>query len=372
MKKVTIVLGAIGTHGPSLIRAQIAAEMVRRGVAVDVVLGQDPEELGSTLFKGCEVHILGTQRPRQFIGKLHAHLKQSRPDGVLASSWPFSVATIIAVKLYDRSLPVVVSEHADFRTSIGKSREFTSKDAWLIKSLSRFVYNRATTIVGVSQGVIDGLCEVARVNRDKTKTIYNPLRPFEDDVAEQRKAKIICEGFWRSEDIKLLSVGRLAPEKDYCTMIEALSILKPKGGFKLIIVGSGGVRTALEEKISTLGLESNISFAGNSRSLPEYYESANLFLMSSSSEGFGNVLVEALSFGLPIVSTDCKSGPSEILANGKFGVLTPVGDACAFAEGIELALASPPDPETQKSRAAIFSIDAATDQYLSALFSKPS
>ena len=90
--------------------------------------------------------------------------------------------------------------------------------------------------------------------------------------------------------------------------------------------------------------------------------------MSSSSEGFGNVLVEALSFGLPIVSTDCKSGPSEILADGTYGIFTPVGDAATFAAGIEQALTTRTDPDRQKSRAAFFSVETATDHYLSALF----
>lgn len=372
MEKVTIVLGALGTHGPSLIRAQIAAEMIRRGVSVDVVLGEDPSGLGPTLFKGCRVYTLGTQRPRQFISKLHAYLEKSVPDGVLASSWPFSVAAIIAVKLHDRSLPVVISEHADFRTNIERSGEFTPKDVWLIKNLSRFAYNRATKIVGVSQGVVDGLCEIARVDKKKTKIIYNPLRPLKSDSSEKQKAKIVCECFWGANDVKLLSIGRLAPQKDYGTMIECLSILKSRGNYKLIIVGSGSIRAALEERVSQLDLQSSIFFAGESTSLDEYYESADLFLMSSSSEGFGNVLVEALSFGLPIVSTDCRSGPSEILESGAYGILTPVADAYALANGVEQALAASVDPEKQKSRARFFSIETATDQYLSALFSKSS
>jgi len=372
MTKVTIVLGCLGTHGPSLIRAQLAAEMIRRGIAVDVVLGEDPDGLGPSLFEGCGVHILGTQRPRQFIGKLRAHLKQLRPDGVLASSWPFSVATIIAAKLYQAGIPVVISEHADFRTNIMNSGEFTKKDTWLIKHFSRFIYNRASNIVGVSQGVIDGLCEVAGVDRHKTKTIFNPLRSLKDEGKQDAFERAAREGFWNKDDIKLLAVGRLAKQKDYQTMLEALSILKDRGNYKLIIVGSGGMRAELEQQVVQMGLERSVLFAGTSCSLSEYYEDADLFVMSSSSEGFGNVLVEALSFGLPIVSTDCKSGPAEILLNGRFGFLTPVGDAYAFANGIEQALATPTDPETQKSRAAIFSIEAATDQYLSALFSKSS
>jgi glycosyltransferase involved in cell wall biosynthesis len=262
----------------------------------------------------------------------------------------------------------VISEHADFLTNIKDSGEFTKKDAWLIRNVSRFIYNIANKIVGVSQGVIDGLCEVAGVKRQKTTTIFNPLRPLHEEAPQGLHERAKREVFWGENDIKLLSVGRLVPQKDYVTMVEALSILQEQGNFKLIIVGNGSLRTALQDKIALLGLEQTVLLAGNSYSLFEYYNNADLFLMSSSSEGFGNVLVEALSFGLPIVSTDCQSGPAEILADGTFGILTPVGDAAAFAAGIELALSTPPDPDTQKRRAAFFSIEAAVDQYLSALF----
>lgn len=371
MTKIAIVLGRLGTHGPSLVRLQLAAEMIRRGYEVDFVVGQDPNNLVQNVPEGCSVHILGTQRPRVFIAKLRAHLKTARPDGVLASSWPFSAASIIAVKLHDRKLPIAISEHADFRTNIEKSGEFTPKDAWLIKNLARFIYNRATKMIGVSHGVIDGLCEVAGVNRHKTTTIFNPLRLFQNHTQQLPEASLTRKKFWGAEDIKLLSVGRLAPPKAYEIMIEALSMLKDKGRFKLIIVGEGRLRTSLETRIARLGLEENVLLAGESHSVSEYYQNADLFLLSSSSEGFGNVLVEALSFGLPIVSTDCQSGPSEILEGGRYGVMTPVGDATAFAAGIEQALAAPTNPDLQKSRAAFFSIEAATDQYLAALFPDP-
>jgi glycosyltransferase involved in cell wall biosynthesis len=372
MTKVTIVLGCLGTHGPSLVRAQLATEMIRRGVTVDIVLGQDPFMLAPSLFPNCSVQVLGTQRPRHFIGKLMAHLKKARPDGVLASSWPFSVATILAVHLYNPKLPVVISEHSDFRSGLKSSSEFTNKDKFLLRYVAKYIYNRANRIVGVSQGVLDGLVDKVGVSRRNMTVISNPARRFTSEPAEKPEESQRLERFWAQGALKLLAVGRLVPEKDYGTMIKAVSILKTKLNIKLVIVGSGHMREALESQINHLGLEQNVMLAGQSNTMSHYYGKADLFLLSSSCEGFGNVLVEALSFGLPIVSTDCKSGPSEILANGKYGFLTPVGDAVAFAKGVEKALATSIDPKAQKSRAAHFSIETATDRYLSALFSKSS
>lgn len=370
MTKIAIILGSLGTHGPTLIRLQLAAEMIRRGYNVDFVVGQDPDNLAQKVPEGCNVHILGTQRPRMFIAKLRDYLKEAQPDGVLASSWPFSAASIIAVKLHDRKLPIAISEHSDFRTGMKTSVEFTPKDKFLLKYVAKYIYNQADRIIGVSQGVLDGLVAVVGLSKQKTTPIANPVRQFVAEPVQSPQERQRRAGFWTQEAVKLLAVGRIVPEKDYATMIEALSILKDKGRFKLIIVGEGRLRSALDEQISQLNLEDNVLLTGKSHSMSEYYQNADIYLMSSSSEGFGNVLVEALSFGLPIVSTNCQSGPSEILEGGKYGVLTPVGDAAAFAAGIEQALATPTNPALQKSRAAFFSIEVATDQYLAALFSK--
>lgn len=369
MTKIAIILGSLGTHGPTLIRLQLAAQMIRRGYEVDFVIGQDPDNLAQNVPEGCKVHILGTQRPRMFIAKLRDYLKDAQPDGGLASSWPFSAASIIAVKLHDRKLPIAISEHSDFRTGMKTSAEFTAKDKFLLKYVAKYIYNRANRIIGVSQGVLDGLVAVTGLSKRKTTPIANPVRQFAAEPVQNPQERQRRADFWTQDAVNLLAVGRIVPEKDYATMIDAMSLLKDKGRFKLIIVGEGRLRTALEAQIAQLGLEENVFLAGKSHSMSEYYQNADLFLLSSSSEGFGNVLVEALSFGLPIVSTDCQSGPAEILEGGKYGVLTPVGDAAAFAAGIEQALATPTRSALQESRAAFYSIEVATDQYLAALFS---
>lgn len=364
------MLGRLGTHGPSLIRLQLAAELLSRGVDVDIVLGTDQNNSAHNLPVGCNLHVLQAERPREFILKLRKYLKAEKPDGVLASSWPFSIATILAVKLFSSHTKVVVSEHTDFRTNIRDSGEFTPKDAWLIKKLSRYIYNRADRVVGVSQGVIDGLTEVAKVNPRKTARIFNPLRQMCEEPPLDLSKRALRDNFWTETSIKILAVGRLAPQKNYEVMLNTLSILRKDRDFRLIIVGDGALKAKLQEQIQSLSLEGNVLLVGSTYSVSEYYDKADLFLMSSSSEGFGNVIVEALSFGLPVVSTDCQSGPSEILAAGEYGVLTPVGDAEALAAGVKQALAVKSEPDKQRQRSNYFSIETATDQYLSALFSQ--
>lgn len=368
MTRVAIVLGGIGLHGPSLIRLQLARELLRRGFDVDIVFGTMRTDAEALIPEGCSVHNLRAVRPMQFFWQLRKYLLGRKPDGLLASSWPYSALSIIAAKLSCPLTRVVISEHADFRTSITAGGEFTMKDVWLIRLASRYMYNRADRIVGVSQGVVDGLVAVAGIDSQKATTIHNPLRNMWGLKGLGEDKRNERDVFWASGAIKLLAVGRLVSEKDYSTMLNALAILKPKREYRLLIVGDGALRQTLERQIGDLNLRENVLLVGQTDAVAEYYEKADVFVMSSSSEGFGNVLVEALSFGLPIVSTNCRSGPSEILEAGRYGILTPVGDPTALAEAIEGAATSGFESENQKRRANEFSVEAAADQYISALF----
>lgn len=368
MKKIAIVLGRLGTHGPSLIRLQIAKELLKRGYSVDLVLGAAPVGFACDFPPNIAIHVLNAERPRDFIIKLKSYLSSETPDGVIGSSWPFSVSTIIAVKLFLRTARVAISEHADFRTNIELSGEFGRKDAWLIKNFSRYIYNRADKVVGVSNGVVEGLIKVAGVKRSTTTTIYNPLRSFENNSLFPTREKSLLEEFWSDGSVKLLAVGRLAPEKDYSVMLRALAVIKNCYKYRLVIVGGGRLLKELEAEAAQLGISDLVYFSGSSNFVHEYYRRADLYLMSSSSEGFGNVIVEALSHGLPVVSTNCQSGPAEILDFGKYGELVPVGDSVAMATAIEKTVANPVDENKQKMRAKYFSVENTTDQYLSALF----
>ncbi|WP_339138117.1 MAG: glycosyltransferase [Candidatus Electrothrix sp. GW3-4] len=368
MKTIAIVLGQLGTHGPSLIRLQIAAELVKRGLDVHLVLGTDAADLAKNIPYGCKVFILNSTRLRQFIIKLGRYLRQEKPEGVIASSWPYSASAILAVRLFARQVKLVVSEHADLRTNIEASGEFTNKDAFLIRYLSKYIYVYANKVVGVSQGVVDGLCEVTGLNKSKTTVIYNPLREMVGDLGETEHDRALRDEFWNGTSIKLLAVGRLAPEKNYEIMIDAIQLLRDKHDIKLIVIGDGALKSMLQEKIDYLSLSQHILLAGKITNVQEFYAEADVFLMSSTSEGFGNVIVEALSFGLPIVSTNCQSGPAEILSDGEYGVLTPVGDPQAFACGIDKVLLTQADPEKQKKRSGEYTIEKTTDKYLLALF----
>ncbi|HQH28782.1 MAG TPA: glycosyltransferase, partial [Oligoflexia bacterium] len=162
----------------------------------------------------------------------------------------------------------------------------------------------------------------------------------------------------------VLGCGRLREQKNFALLIKALASLREKVAAKLVILGEGPQRKNLESLISELGLTADVSLPGEVENPLSYMAHASVFCLSSSWEGFGIVLVEALAMGLPVISTDCPSGPAEILDGGRFGELVPVGDLPALSCALEAALTHKTfDKNALIERASLFSSEAACREY---------
>ena len=156
-------------------------------------------------------------------------------------------------------------------------------------------------------------------------------------------------------------MGRLAPDKDYTTLLRAFARL-PGSETRLVILGEGPERTKLQDEAQALGVAERVSLPGFKRDIESELARARCFALSSRRETFSLACVEALAHGLPVVATDC-GGPSEILGKHEFGALVPVGDVEGLAQAIKAALAQPGDPVPRQDRARDFSLDAALDAY---------
>jgi glycosyltransferase involved in cell wall biosynthesis len=165
----------------------------------------------------------------------------------------------------------------------------------------------------------------------------------------------------------VLGVGRLVPQKDFATLVRAFARVRARRSARLLVLGEGPGRCELERLAGELGVACEVRFAGRVESAPAYMARAAVFALSSAWEGFGRVLVEALAVGCPVVSTDCPSGPREILEDGAFGPLVPVGNAEALAEAIEAVLDRPPERSALVKRAEAFSIERGVERYLEVL-----
>lgn len=340
----------------------LANGFVRRGFAVEMVLLSAKGTFLEDLHPNIHVVDLQANRQRRALLLLVSHLRRHRPDALLAFMWPLTVIALWARWLAFRETRVVVAEHTTWsRDEIVRS--FFAR--WLVRTTMHFSFPSAEGVVAVSRGAANDLARFARLDRVAIHVIYNPVvgesRPFADEPHEP-------QGWWFGPHRRVLAVGALKPIKDYKTLLTAFSGLRQRVNACLLILGEGSCRSYIEEQVKQLGLQDSVFMPGFVKDLVPYYHRAELHVLSSTGEGFGNVIVEALEAGTPVVSTDCQSGPREILLDGQFGSLVPVGDASALAIAMGKSLDDSHDTASLKARAQDFTIDKATDQYLELLF----
>ena len=221
------------------------------------------------------------------------------------------------------------------------------------------VFSAASRVVAVSRGVADNFTAVVGVQANKITTIYNPV--CAPDIGELAKSE--PEHPWFSDDGPpvILGVGRLVSQKDFSTLIDAFRHVRANRPCRLVILGDGPLRSALEARIAGFGLDDCVSLPGWVENPFAFMARSALFVLSSRHEGLGNVLVEALACGCPAVSTDCPAGPAEILEDP--ALLAPVGDVEELARVMQRALDEPADKTALRANAARFSVERSIDGY---------
>ena len=359
---ITILLPNLRGGGAERVAVNLANGFDQRGFAVDIVLLSATGEFLVDLRPSIRIIDLQVKRMRGVLLPLVRYFIHRRPDTVLACMWPLTVIAIWASRLAHASTRVVVAEHTTWSRDEIASSAF---GRWKVSTTMHHTFTCAYGIVAVSQGAADDLSRFAKLDRNAITSIYNPV------VGEERlhgNLPLEPANWWSGTHRRVLAVGALKAIKDYATLLAAFAKLCKRVDARLLILGEGECRIELEAQVKHLGLESSVFMPGFVKDLTSYYQHADLHVLSSTGEGFGNVIVEALASGTPVVSTDCPSGPNEILCNGKFGRLVPVGDPTALAEAMAESLAATHDHAALKARAQDFSIDKAVDQYVDILF----
>ena len=278
-----------------------------------------------------------------------SYLDVERPDCVLSQSTSMW-ATFLGCCMADKQPAIIPTADSNVRH---RGRRFRLR--------ARYLFPQAVHFIGVSRGASEGLATEVGVPREKITTIYNPVvtPDLHAKAAEQPNHP------WLSDDGTpvLLAVGRLEKEKDHPTLVKAFARLASRRACRLIVLGEGSKRTEVEGLVKKLDLTDRVSLPGWVENPLAFMARASLFVLSSIYEGLPTVLVEALACGCPCVSTDCPSGPAEILRNGDIGPLVPVGDEAALAEAMEQVLDQPPDKQMLQQRAMDFSTDQAVAAY---------
>jgi len=255
---------------------------------------------------------------------------------------------------------IVFTTHVNFRFAFGELPRWVRA---CVVAAYRRAYTHANARIAVSEGVADSLTEYLGVPREVIDVVYNPALTAR--VHELAALDPPIELRAREGNLLVVAAGRLVPQKDFETLLGAFAIAARQAPLQLVIMGEGPLRTTLTNRIGEYGLADAVQLPGFVENPFAVLARARVFVSSSRFEGFGLAIVEAMALGIPVVATDCPSGPAEILAGGRYGRLVPVGDVDAMATGLLQAIADPGAVGLARTRASDFGIDAATERYIS-------
>ncbi len=289
------------------------------------------------------------------IAALLRYVRRDRPSAILAFHNYPNFTLLLASRLAPRETRYLVSVRNHVSTSSENARSRWNRS---IPALMQCCLHFAERIVVPSQGVADDVLHITGVPRDRVRVIYNPVS---SDVSLLAKAPVAHPFLERGVPV-LVAAGKLKPQKDFETLLRAFRIARDAKPMRLIILGEGDA-TPLRARAAELGIASDVDWPGYVENPYTYFGRASVYVLSSAWEGFPNVLIEALACGCPVVSTDCPSGPAEILAGGKYGKLVPVGAAGDLAKAILETLEAPPPAEHLVARSREFSMERALDAY---------
>jgi glycosyltransferase involved in cell wall biosynthesis len=332
----------MGGGGAERVALEIIRELLGAGHQVDLVLVRAEGQLLALVPPAVRIIDLKARRLLGALLPLIRYFRDQRPDAVQVSMWPLTTVAILAHRLAGSRARLMVSDHIAF-SHAGR------RDKMAIRMTAAPLYRLADVRVVVSEGAARDLAELIGVDRGQIELIYNPI-----SVPEEIKPTPEAERLWGGAKDRIVTAGSLKPQKNHALLLRAFARLD-RSNAKLMILGEGPLRPDLERLAAELGIAGRVVLPGFQIDPWPFYASASLFVLSSDYEGFANVVLEAMAAGLPVVSTDCPSGPAEILDQGRFGTLVPVGDEAALANAMVDALDDRGDPEPRKARAATFS-----------------
>jgi glycosyltransferase involved in cell wall biosynthesis len=278
---------------------------------------------------------LGVSRLRFSWLALAAVLRRERPDILLStSSGGNLIASLAHTMVADPHRRLVLSERNTF-SAVRRER----RARWLpVVTITRHLYKRANRIIAVSEGVANDLLDCLDLPRELVTAIPNPV--VDDELHALAEQPV--EHPWLEDGIPvLLAVGRLVAQKDYPMLLRAFRMIRDTRVVRLIILGEGQLREELEALAGMLKIREDVEFRGFVKNPFPYMRSCTIYVLSSRFEGLPGALIQAMACGAPAISTDCPSGPSEIIEAGYNGFLVPIGNAGELARSIECLLDAP-------------------------------
>ena len=355
--KVAFYLPSLAGGGAERVMVALANSMAARGWAVELVLAQATGPYLGEVDPSVRLVDLNAGRVLNSLGRFTRYLRQQAPTVVISTMAHANIIAIWANRLAGRNTRLVIREAAHPSALLGQEKHLVRH---LMRFLVRRYYRQADCIVAPSHGVARDLSRIAGLREEQIRVIFNPI----DRVDLARRAAQPIEHPWLISGAPpvLIAVGRLSEEKGFSTLIRAFAQVRSRRVIRLMILGDGNQRSALEALAQSLGVAHDVYLPGFVLNPFPYMRLGAAFVLSSHFEGMPNSLAQAVALGCPVVATDCPSGPREILQDVASAKLVPVADPDAMAGAILQAL---DEPRCAPSEAFIARFDAAavTEQY---------
>ena len=332
-KKIVVILPNLNNGGAERSHIYIANEWIKLGYQVVFILMEKKGNLIPLISKEIQIINLKENRLRNIIIPLTKLLYKNQFDIIVAPMWPITIISVISWYLSLKKGKLFLVDH----NPIIKKWANDFKINWsLVKFSIKLTYNRVSGIISVSSGIKEDILKIISMEKNKLQVIYNPINNHSIPYKKNQKEKIKIFGNLKHN---IVSTGSLKKSKDYITLIKAVNFLINRNiEINLNIIGEGEEKENLDKLIKKNNLSQNIKLLGYIEDPFPYLINADLYVSSSIYDGLPLSMIEALVSKIPIVSTDCESGPREILKNGKYGTLVPIKDYKSLAFEIENVL----------------------------------
>jgi len=321
--KISFLIPMLGGGGAERVTIDISKGLRSPEDSVQIVTNEIVGEFVEDAREVADLFSLETYSMFLSVVRLKSYINQQKPDTIFAQGTRMSVAASFAALFPGHRPNLVWCLHNPYST---KHSLYPKPIAWVLTKLVAFLAKQPDTIVGVSDGVCESFLDfVGQKFRPKTCTIHNPISPYVPKRVSARR---------EDESMRIISVGRLERQKNFANLIAAMPSVAEAVPATLRIYGVGPLREALQDQIRQLDLDDRVKLMGFAEDIRDKMAESDLFVLSSIWEGLPTVLIEAMTTGVPVVATDCVSGPSEILEDGKWGKLVPENDSDALASAI--------------------------------------
>lgn len=355
---IAFLMPSAGWGGIERKNVHFANELARRGIRVDMLLSRsETPPYADCLQEGISVLPLHANHKATAVPKVAAYLNAERPDVLITAKDHGAKVGILAGRLSRARTKVV----------LGIGNTLSVSERRQVRRLGvRLLYRFADRIFGNSQGVVEDLVAAFGLPARKVALVRNPVVTEELPALS---AEAVDHPWLQPERpfATVIACGRLRPQKDFPTLLRALAAVRSQRDCRLVLLGGGSERERLEALAGELGIAEAVSMPGVVANPYAYLAKADLFVLSSLWEGLPNALIEALACGVPCISTDCPSGPREILQEGRFGTLVPMREPEALARAVDQTLAAGVDPTREPPDLGAYRAETATDVLLQEL-----